>query len=294
MHSIAGIDAQNGGEQMERRIRADRGGDSLVEYLHDIQATPLLSAQEEQDLAVRVRQGDESARHQFISANLRLVVKISRGYMGRGMSLPDLIEEGNLGLIRAVSGFKPEFGTRFSTYGSYWINQSIKRAIDNTSPNGCPMRFPVYIVRLIGKWHRAVKTLSNTLHREPTDQEIKMALGLSDKQWQLLQHGLFLRQRSVRRDDLEDDNHYSLDQNLIDERSLPDEEVMEEEEIESALGLLETLSEREATVIKLHFGVGGMASHPMTLEEIGKRLGVSREGARKIQRRALNKLGHKG
>src|SRR5579883_2798630 len=137
-------------------------------YLREINDTPLLSAQEERDLAQRIAAGDPYAREQMVKANLRLVVNIARGYLGKGLGLEDLIEEGNLGLLRAVEGFDGAMETRFSTYASYWIKQSIRRAVMN---NGKPIRLPAYMVTLLAKWKRATSGLTERLGRAPTPEE---------------------------------------------------------------------------------------------------------------------------
>ena len=147
-------------------------------YLHDINDTPLLSAEEERALAERVAVGDPIAREHMVKANLRLVVNIARGYLGKGLNLEDLIEEGNLGLMRAVEGFDGMMETRFSTYASYWIKQSIRRAVMNT---GKPIRLPAYMVSLLSKWRRATAVLTDRLGRVPTHEEVGKALRLSKK-----------------------------------------------------------------------------------------------------------------
>src|SRR5438067_1541561 len=147
-------------------------------YLQDINNTPLLSAEEERELSERVAGGDPSAREHMVKANLRLVVNIARGYLGKGLSLEDLIEEGNLGLMRAVEGFDGQMETRFSTYASYWIKQSIRRAVMN---NGKPIRLPAYMVSLLSKWKRASSVLAERLGRVPTPDEIGKALRLSKR-----------------------------------------------------------------------------------------------------------------
>src|SRR5580700_2362541 len=147
-------------------------------YLHEINNTPLLSAQEERELAERVAMGDPYARDHMVKANLRLVVNIARGYLGKGLCLEDLIEEGNLGLMRAVEGFDGMMDTRFSTYASYWIKQSIRRSVMN---NGKPIRLPAYMVSLLSKWRRVTVVLTDRLGRTPTPDEIGKALRLSKK-----------------------------------------------------------------------------------------------------------------
>src|SRR5205823_11037426 len=149
-----------------RAYRRELGTHSPLQiYLQDINETPLLSADEERELAERVAAGDPYAREHMVKANLRLVVNISRGYLGKGLVLEDLIEEGNLGLMRAVEGFDGMMETRFSTYASYWIKQSIRRAVMN---QGKPIRLPAYMVTLLTKWKRATTVLTDRLGRAPT------------------------------------------------------------------------------------------------------------------------------
>src|SRR5689334_7274994 len=150
----------------------------LETYLREINETALLTARDEKELATRIGQGDAQARDRMVRANLRLVVNIARGYSGKGLSLQDLIEEGNLGLLRAVEGFDPAMGTRFSTYASYWIKQSIKRALNNT---GKTIRIPAYMVELLSKWRRATARLTEELGRTPTPEEVARVLGLPRK-----------------------------------------------------------------------------------------------------------------
>src|SRR5436190_12014421 len=161
-----------------RRLRSDAVQSPLETYLREINETPLLSAAQEKELAYRIETGDAEARDQMVRANLRLVVNIARGYAGKGLGLQDLIEEGNLGLLRAVEGFDPSMNTRFSTYASYWIKQSIKRAIINTAKT---IRLPAYMVELMAKWRRATSKLNDELGRAPTQEEIAKFLGLSKK-----------------------------------------------------------------------------------------------------------------
>src|ERR1700678_3111982 len=152
-----------------RRLRNDLVQSPLETYLREINETALLTADEEKELAYRIGSGDTEARDQMVRANLRLLVNIARGYSGKGLSLQDLIEEGNLGLLRAVEGFDPAMGTRFSTYASYWIKQSIKRALINTAKT---IRIPAYMVELLSKSRRASARLPEELGRTPTPEEI--------------------------------------------------------------------------------------------------------------------------
>src|SRR5438067_3081836 len=161
-----------------RRVRPVAVQSPLEAYLREINETPLLRAEEETQLAYRIEVGDNAARDQMVRANLRLVVNIARGYTGRGLDLQDLIAEGNLGLLRAVEAFDPSMDTRFSTYASYWIKQSIKRAIINTAKT---IRLPAYMVELMAKWRRATAKLQEDLGRTPTHEEIAKSLSLSQK-----------------------------------------------------------------------------------------------------------------
>src|SRR6267378_1630051 len=161
-----------------RRYRPDMVQSPLETYLREINETALLTADQEKSLARKIGEGDTEARDQMVRANLRLVVNIARGYTGKGLALQDLIEEGNLGLLRAVEGFDPAVGTRFSTYASYWIKQSIKRALINTAK---PIRIPAYMVELLCKWRRMAADMQDSLGRTPTVEEIARALQLPKK-----------------------------------------------------------------------------------------------------------------
>src|SRR5205807_8381054 len=152
-----------------RRPRSESVQSPLETYLREINETALLNADQEKQLAYRIEEGDSAARDHLVRANLRLVVNIARGYSGKGLGLQDLIEEGNLGLLRAVEGFDPGMGTRFSTYASYWIKQSIKRALINSAKT---IRIPAYMVELLSKWRRASARLTEELGRTPTPEEV--------------------------------------------------------------------------------------------------------------------------
>src|ERR671926_662611 len=170
-----------------RRARSDSVQSPLETYLREINETSLLNAEEEKQLAYRIEGGDSEARDRMVRANLRLVVNIARGYTGKGLSLQDLIEEGNLGLLRAVEGFDPAVGTRFSTYASYWIKQSIKRALVNTAK---PIRIPAYMVELLAKWRRATAKLQEELGRAPTPEEVARVLGLAKKKLPIIKKAI--------------------------------------------------------------------------------------------------------
>ena len=170
-----------------RKLHAAAPQSPLETYLREINETPLLSSDDEQELAVAIGQGNPQARDRMVRANLRLVVNIARGYTGKGLTLQDLIEEGNLGLLRAVEGFDPAMGTRFSTYASYWIKQSIKRALINSAKT---IRIPAYMVELLSKWRRASTRLSEELGRTPTPEEVARVLGLPRKKLPIIKKAI--------------------------------------------------------------------------------------------------------
>src|SRR5215467_6005849 len=170
-----------------RRLKNDSVQSPLETYLREINETPLLNAEEERQLAYRIEDGDSEARDRMVRANLRLVVNIARSYTGKGLGLQDLIEEGNLGLLRAVEGFDPSMNTRFSTYASYWIKQSIKRAVINT---GKTIRIPAYMNELLVKWRRATAKLQDQLGRTPTQEEIAAYLKLPKKKLTIIRKAI--------------------------------------------------------------------------------------------------------
>jgi RNA polymerase primary sigma factor len=271
---------------MSRAARRDFDPYSPLQiYLHDINGTPLLSAQEERDLADRVALGDPRAREHMVKANLRLVVNIARGYLGKGLSLEDLIEEGNLGLMRAVEGFDGTMSTRFSTYASYWIKQSIRRAVMN---NGKPIRLPAYMVTLLSKWRRATIVLTDRLGRAPTPEEVGKALRLSKKKIGIVAQAILVNHLTPHPEGSEDDGSI-LDDVLTDDRcKTPDDLLIESDDLERVFHQLDRLDDREAAVVRLRFGLDEPG--PLTLREIGERLGLTRERVRQLENQALMKL----
>ncbi len=244
----------------------------------------LLTADEEKQLAKRIADGDAAARDRMIRANLRLVVNIARGYVGKGLALQDLIEEGNLGLLRAVEGFDPEVGTRFSTYASYWIKQSIKRALVNTAK---PIRIPAYMMELLSKWRRASVDLQDTLGRPPTIEEIARSLDLPKKKLSIVKKAIKVYNLVPQTDQPE--NGWSLGEMLMDERTrAPDVEMVEADNLRLVMKRLEEMDKREATVLRMRFGLND--APPKTLKEIGESLGLTRERVRQIENEALGKL----
>jgi len=224
------------------------------------------------------------ARDHMGRADLRLVVYSARGYVGKGLGRQDLIEEGNLGLLRAVEGFDPDVGTRFSTYASYWIKQSIKRALINSAKT---IRIPAYMVELLSKWRRASARLSEELGRSPTQDEVGRILGLPRKKLPIIKKAIQIYNSTPQSD--QTDAGWSLGEMVMDERlKAPDEELLDHDVLSTVLELLENLDTREATVLKMRFGLGDSESH--TLKEIGSELGLTRERVRQIETEALAKL----
>ncbi|MCS7020340.1 MAG: RNA polymerase sigma factor RpoD/SigA [Gemmataceae bacterium] len=267
-----------------RRQRSNSVQSPLETYLREINATALLTAEEEKELARRISQGDIEARDQMVRANLRLVVNIARSYVGKGLSLQDLIEEGNLGLLRAVEGFDPNMNTRFSTYASYWIKQSIKRALVNTAKT---IRIPAYMVELLAKWRRATNRLQDELGRPPTHEEVARYMGLPRKKLNIIKKAIRVYNALPQPDP--DDEGWSIEEMVMDSRSkTPDTEMVETDDLQQVMELLDKMDPREAAVLRMRFGLDD--EEPKTLKEIGERLGLTRERVRQIENEALAKL----
>ncbi len=267
-----------------RRVKGDSVQTPLETYLREINETALLSANDEKELAAGIANGDVRSRDQMVRANLRLVVNIARGYTGKGLGLQDLIEEGNLGLLRAVEGFDPTMGTRFSTYASYWIKQSIKRALINSAKT---IRIPAYMVELLSKWRRATARLSEELGRSPTPEEVARVLGLQKKKLPIIKKAIRIYNSTPQTDQSE--AGWSLSEMVTDDRlKSPDEELQESDILKHVMEMIETMDPREAMVLRLRFGLDDREPH--TLKEIGEQLGLTRERVRQIETEALNKL----
>src|SRR3954466_6115069 len=267
-----------------RRLRSDSVQSPLETYLREINETPLLNAEEEKQLACGSEDGDSEARARRVRANLRLVVNIARGYTGKGLGLQDLIEEGNLGLLRAVEGFDPSMNTRFSTYASYWIKQSIKRALVNTAKT---IRIPAYMVELLAKWRRASTKLQEELGRAPTQEEVARYMNLPKKKLNIIKKAIRVYNSAPQTD--QPDSGWSLDEMLMDGHTkTPDAEMVESDDLHHVLDLLGKMDKREATVLRMRFGLDG--GEQRTLKEIGECLGLTRERVRQIESEALAKL----
>lgn len=253
-------------------------------YLNEIGFSPLLTAEEEIDFSRRAHAGDEAARHRMIESNLRLVVKIARRYVNRGLPLLDLIEEGNLGLIHAVEKFDPERGFRFSTYATWWIRQAVERALMNQART---IRLPIHIIKEVNVYSRAARELAQQLDREATPEEVAEALErpLNDIKRLL---GLCERVASIDRPLGADNERPILD--AIPDDSNPDPfQQLEDADLREMVGKwLARLTDKQRAVVELRFGMNGHERG--TLEQVGKAVGVTRERVRQIQMDALRKL----
>jgi RNA polymerase primary sigma factor len=268
-----------------RRESERYDGDTAIKlYLREIGQVKLLTPQEEIQLAARIKKGDKKAREQMIKANLRLVVKIARDYEGIGLPLLDLISEGNIGLMKAVERFDPKKGGKLSTYGSWWIKQSIKRALANQSKT---IRLPVHLVDKISKMRRIAMRLQEELGREPTDEELAGELGMTAARVRQM------RQAAIRPASLDaplgDEESNSFSEVVEDENAITPYQNLEDKTVTSMLqDLVKHLDSREATILRYRFGLDGGTEK--TLEDVGAKFGVTRERVRQIQNLALRKL----
>jgi RNA polymerase primary sigma factor len=263
----------------------DIADDSVRLYLREIGKIPLLTAEEELALAKRVVKGDKSAKDQMAEANMRLVVSIAKRYVGRGLDLLDLIQEGNTGLLRAVEKFDPDRGFKFSTYATWWIRQAITRAIADQART---IRIPVHMVETINKLLRTQRRLTQELNREPTNEEIAAAMEMEvDK----VEHIMKIKQDISSLDaSVRDDEEDSVLGDFIEDEDAktPTESASEQLLKEQVRQILSSLTEREQKILKLRFGLEDGKSH--TLEEVGQEFSVTRERIRQIEAKALAKL----
>lgn len=255
-------------------------------YLREINRVKLLTAQQEKDLAVEVQAGSKEARDKFALANLRLVVSIAKRYMNRGLVLLDLIEEGNVGLLRAVEKFDPAANCRFSTYATWWIKQSIRRALTNTVKT---VRIPSYMVELMNRWQQTTERLLLELGRVPTVQEVAAELDLTPDNARNIRSALRTASRYTQSFNVESEAG-SLHDIIVDPNGTnPPEEFSRNTEVKRMMAFFHELDERERRILHLRFGLD-YDRDPMTLKEIGAELGLTRERVRQIQNEALGRL----
>ncbi len=279
----------------------------LQYYLKQIDEAPLLTPQEERELGELIQysaKADElfgqgqttlaekeeaelkaaEARDRMILSNLRLVVNIAKNYLNRGLSLGDLVEEGNIGLLRGVEGYDPEHETRFSTYASWWIKQAIKRALINTAQ---PVHIPAYMVAMIADWKKASAELESRLNRQPTLQEMSRHMNLSERKVRIIRRAV--KAFSAPTQSGGPNGAFGLSELLADRKTPPPEEaVFSNADSEVIRHLLGRIDEREATILRMRFGLDD--DEPMTLKEIGAKIGLTRERIRQLEREAIKKL----
>ncbi|GAB4135990.1 MAG: RNA polymerase sigma factor RpoD/SigA [Planctomycetota bacterium] len=255
----------------------------LDTYLSDINEVPLLTPEQEIELATRVQKGDLEAREHMIRANLRLVVSIAKNYLNRGLSFMDLIEEGNIGLMKAVEKFDPEAGCRFSTYATWWIKQGIRRSLVNTVKT---VRVPSYMSEIVSRWKATAMELNYRLGRQPTSAEIAEELDLPENNWDVVRETVLANSQPVH--SMNEDGSVVYADAMEDPRSRqPEQEVFTALELSRMKELLDMLDSRESKILKLRYGIDG---EPMTLKAIGKRFGLTRERVRQMEQHALQKL----
>ena len=258
--------------------------ESLQIYLQQIAQIPLITVQDEIDLAAEIQIGNEKAREKMITANLRLVVKIAQEYSNLGLSLLDLINEGNIGLMKAVERFDPSKGGKLSTYASWWIKQSIKRALANQSKT---IRLPIHMVDRVTQIRRTTSILNERLGREPTDEELAGEMNLPVNRITLLKS---VSQKPASLDSpIGDEEGSALGEIVQDDKATsPLDNLQSKSLVGDISKVLDLLESREADIIRLRFGLEGL--DPMTLEEVGEKIGVTRERVRQLQEQALREL----
>jgi RNA polymerase primary sigma factor len=256
-------------------------------YLREVNETALLTPEEEKTLGWRIiNDGCLQSKERMIKANLRLVIAISKNYVNRGLTLPDLIEEGNIGLIRAVEGFDPAQGARFSTYASWWIKQAIKRTLINAVQ---PIHIPAYMVELIARWKDTSRKFEEKHGRSPSLQELSKEMKLPVKKLVIIRRAVKAYQAPSQAPIGEDGAAMDFGDLFEDTRGKqPDREASENEDFRIILKLLDSIDERDARVLRLRFGLEG--HEPLTLKQIGEIVGLTRERVRQIEVEALRRL----
>lgn len=259
---------------------------SIKIYMREMGQFSMLSADEEIELAHRIAEGDQFAKNELVEANLRLVVSLARHYQGCGLSYQDLIQEGNIGLIKAAEKFDVSKGFRFSTYASWWIKQALSRAIADQSRT---IRIPVHMTENINKFKKAERELLSQLNREPKIKEIADAMDISEKQAKEIQS--YIVEPTSLDIQVGDDDDTTIGSFVEDTHFVnPESAYIKESNGDVVNAVLDTLSDREANILRLRFGIGGKKA--MTLEEVGKEYGLTRERIRQIEAKALRKLRH--